>query len=361
MSSHGVHLSRSDEFSDEITALTDVVGVPVGLDALLDDLKFDLRRARVTPKVLGRAVHRAWAWNAHDRVDPEWYPQGVAGAHDAPGHSVVPEYRRIMMTSWYSKGLDGTKRGSRLSFLDLDTRRYRHVLLVQPRLGKDGRLTLSPMKVHAGGIVWAGKWVHVAATAKGFVSAHLDDLIRVPGSDGARDEFGLRERGIASFGHRYVLPVRRIHTAHADDTEQRLRYSFISLDAASSPPGLVAGEYALNPDTSTRLARFDLEPGTLELDAPDGVSRPVRVGDAGVLRMQGAVRAGGRLHVSVSNGSKGLGTMWTGELGALRRHRWAMPMGPEDLTYSPADDHLWTVTEHPRRRWLISMRRSWFD
>jgi hypothetical protein len=36
-------------------------------------------------------------------------------------------------------------------------------------------------------------------------------------------------------------------------------------------------------------------------------------------------------------------------------------MGPEDLAYDAVTDRLWMVTEHPRRRWVVSMRRSSFD
>jgi hypothetical protein len=32
-------------------------------------------------------------------------------------------------------------------------------------------------------------------------------------------------------------------------------------------------------------------------------------------------------------------------------------MGPEDLTLSPDGDLLWSVTEHPRRRWIVGVPR----
>ena len=52
------------------------------------------------------------------------------------------------------------------------------------------------------------------------------------------------------------------------------------------------------------------------------------------------------------------GSVYVGRPGAWRRHRWAVPMGPEDLTYWPSTDGLWSLTEHPRRRWVFAMRRS---
>jgi hypothetical protein len=36
-------------------------------------------------------------------------------------------------------------------------------------------------------------------------------------------------------------------------------------------------------------------------------------------------------------------------------------MGPEDIAYWPSTDELWSVSEWPRRRWIFSMKRSWFD
>ena len=53
------------------------------------------------------------------------------------------------------------------------------MLLVVPVL-RDGAVALEPLRVHAGGIVWCGPYLHVAATAKGFYTCRLDDLLRVP-------------------------------------------------------------------------------------------------------------------------------------------------------------------------------------
>ncbi len=52
--------------------------------------------------------------------------------------------------------------------------------------------------------------------------------------------------------------------------------------------------------------------------------------------------------------------MYVGRPGAFRTYRWATPMGPEDICWDAATDLLWSVTEHPRRRWVYAMRRSWF-
>jgi hypothetical protein len=77
--------------------------------------------------------------------------------------------------------------------------------------------------------------------------------------------------------------------------------------------------------------------------------------------MQGVVVRRGQHLVSVSNGPWLPGTVHAGRPGELRARRLAVPMGPEDLCYWPSTDRVWSVTEHPRRRWFFAMRRSWFD
>jgi hypothetical protein len=269
----------------------------------------------------------------------------------------------VVVVAWYAKDLPGDdsgNHGSRLTFFDLDSRRYRHVLLVVPEL-KDGVLQLVPLRVHAGGIVWHGPYLHVTATAKGFFTCRLDDLLRVPEAvAGPARILGIKDDRVASYGYRYVLPVRFAYRAETDEGYERLRYSFISLDRGTSPPELVAGEYALG-NKSKRLARFPVDPETLLLaTGEDGLSRPLGL-HQGVGQMQGAVVVRGRYHVTVSKGPWKPGWVYTGEPGSFTRHRFAIPMGPEDITYWPGTDLLWSVSEHPRRRWIFSMKRSWFD
>ena len=166
---------------------------------------------------------------------------------------------------------------------------------------------------------------------------------------------------MASYGYRYVLPARFAYQAYTDEGHERMKYSFLSLDRAGDPPVIVAGEYARG-DQANRLARYPLDPeSSLLSSGQDGISRPVRLEDGGVQGMQGASVAGGRYHVTVSHGPWMPGSMYVGEPGRLRRHRLAMPMGPEDIAYWPSTDLLWSVSEHPRRRWVFAMPRSAFD
>jgi hypothetical protein len=363
----GVHLRRTDENVREIAALGAVLGEPAGLGGLLDDLKWSVRRSRV-PRLLGRAVREAYRWDDHDERDQQWYPQGISTSADASDTEAVVtpagDGRKVVVTTWYSTGRDGTKRGSRVSFIDLESGTYRHVLLVSPVFDEAGNLTLRPMNIHAGGIVWAGPYLHIAATGRGFVTARVDDIMRVPGDDEHPDKLGIEGTSLYSYGHRYVLPVRFTYQAFTDEGHQKLRYSFMSLDRRSDPPALVAGEYAAGrtAGATTRLARYPLDRATWQLSTgDDGYSRPLALDDGGVRQMQGAVVASGRYHVSVSHGRWMPGTICSGQPGSMRARRWAVPMGPEDLSYWPSTDRIWSVTEHPRRRWIVAMDRSWFD
>lgn len=330
----GIHLVRTDENAAEIDALAAQAGGRVGIEGVLADLD---RRARRT-WAPGRAVRRTLTWDAGDRRDPMWWPQGISTSADASVPDDRVAGRRVIAVAWYSKA----DHGSRVSFLDVDTRRYRHVLLVVPVL-RDGVPGLEPLTVHAGGIVWRGPYLHVAATARGFYSCRLDDLLRV-----------------RSLDHDYVLPVRFAYRAVTPPGAERVRYSFLSLDRESTPQSLVVGEYGRASQTR-RLMSYPLDPTTWLL-ATDEQGRAVpTVHEDGVAGMQGAVVARGRWHVTVSHGTRTPGSVYVGQPGRLVRSRWATPIGPEDLTWWPSTDRLWSVTEHPGRRWIYSMRRSWFD
>lgn len=340
----GIHLTRTDENVDEIEALAALTDGRAGLAPLLDDLHRRARRAFLGGRLLGRAVHRAYTWDAEDRRDPSWWPQGITTSADAADTGDV-HGRRLVVVSWYAKH----GQGARVTFLDLDTRRYRHVLLVVPTL-TDGVVTLEPLRVHAGGIVWLGPYLHVAATARGVMTCRLDDVLRVP--DGA---------DLPTYGYRYVLPVRFSYRAVTGEGLERLRYSFLSLDRAADPMQLVVGEYG-NAGQTRRLARYPLDPESLVLAAgEDGAARPVALEDEGAVRMQGATIARDAWYVTASTGPWVPGSVYVGRPGEWRRHRWATPMGPEDITWWSSTDLLWSVSEHPRRRWVFAMRRSWFD
>ncbi len=355
---HGVHLARTAERVEEVDLLAERLGGRVGLGAVLEDLN---REARPTV-VPGLAVSWGFRPDEQDSLSRRWWPQGITTSADAGlRRDETVGGRHVVLTSAYSKQVGGYGKGARVTVHDVTDPakvRYRHVLLVEPYLERD-RVGLRPVPVHAGGIVWHGDHLHVAGTRRGVVSCRLADVLRVP-TGGDPDRIGLEDDVTHAFGYRYVLPVRFGYEAVTRDGLERLRYSFLSLARGEQGHELVAGEYGRGTMT-TRLLRFALDPRTGLLRTDDEVvSRPVAL-DAGIGHMQGATVVDGRWYVTTSAGRFRLGSVWTGTPGDLRRHRFAMPVGPEDIAYRPATDQLWSLSEYPGHRYVFAMDRSAFD
>ncbi len=353
-----VHLLRSDDRLAEVDAFADRVGSRVGLAGVLDDL--DRRARRVT--VPAPAASWGFRWDREDSRSKRWWPQGISTSADAATHDTPHQGRSLLVTSSYSKTIDGVSMGSRLTFVDVGDRtniRYRHVLLVEPYLHHGDRVGIRAVNVHAGGIVWHGDYVHVAGTTRGFSSFHLDDIVRVPTGDASR--LRIRDEAPATvdtFGHRYVLPVRFTYDARTAPGAHKMRYSFASLDRSSTPHEIVVGEYGRG--SPTRLARYPVDPVTSLLHAEDGLCRPSLLTEGGVQGMQGATVVDGTWFVTTSRGRFRLGSMWTGEPGALVEDRHRLPVGPEDVAYWPGRDELWSLSEYPRVRYVYAMPREHF-
>jgi hypothetical protein len=352
----GVHLLRGADRVEEVEALAARLGGRVGLRGVLGDLN---RRARAA-RVPAPAAVWGFRWDRDDLRSARWWPQGITTSADAHEPEVA-EGRSVLVTSAYSHQVEGYGQGARLTFVDLTDPsdiRYRHVLLVEPFLRDDGAVDVRPVTVHAGGIVWHGDHVHVAGTARGFSSFRLDDIVRVPAGDPAR--LRVRDDRVDGFGFRYFLPVRFTYDGHTGRGLPRMRYSFASLDRSVSPHQLVAGEYGRD-GLTTRLVRYEVDPLTSLLRAEDdGRSLPTMLDDGGVPGMQGATVVEGTWFVTTSRGRYRLGSVWVGRPGHLREHRRQLPVGPEDITYWPSRDQLWSLSEYPGARYVYAMPRRRF-
>jgi hypothetical protein len=58
--------------------------------------------------------------------------------------------------------------------------------------------------------------------------------------------------------------------------------------------------------------------------------------------------------VTASNGPRRRGHLWTSTGGAFRQHAKALPPGPEDVSWDGDAERLWTQTEYPGRRYVLS-------
>ncbi|MGN6503869.1 MAG: hypothetical protein ACTHKX_13340 [Pseudolysinimonas sp.] len=275
-------------------------GAPrIGLDGLRAE-----RGRRIWPAfVRGSAARHGFRWSLRDTFDGAWWPQGI----DVAEH----EGHRMLAVSWYARD-----HATRLSIVDLDRRRYHHVLLVEPVADAEGRVSASPVVVHAGGIAWLGDRILVADTFGGLREFPLADLLRL------------------AEGHLVLPQSARYRARRADD--RGMRFSFVSIEHADGAPRLVAGEYG-NGSRTDRAARFTLD-GEVELHEP------------GLYRMQGIVIVDGVWYVTTSNGEKTGGDLWVGRPGDFERHRHVLPAGPEDLAYDRRTGLLWSLSEWPGRR-----------
>ncbi len=340
---NSIHLSQTDDNAPAIMALSKRVGVRVGLSGVLQDLN----RTAKPVDLPGTAATSAFTWNAQDSDSGLWWPQGISTTADASDTESV-EGRSLMVTSWYCKGIEGGRQGSRVTFVDLETLRYRHVLVVQASTNLWGRPRLKPLHIHAGGVVWAGDHLHLAGTRRGIFTCRVEDIIKLEPSD-------------RSFDYRYVLPVRFAYDAGSRHDVEQLRYSFLSLNRSASPPELVAGEYGKG-DMSTRIVRYPLDPDSLLLHAgDDGTSRPLLLESGGVGHMQGVVVVGDRYYVTSSRGQRRNGQLYVGQPGDLSAHQDVLPPGPEDITYWRSRDQLWSLSEYPGARSVFALDRSRFD
>ena len=181
---HGLRLTRTPDLGPRVDALAASLGERVGLAGVLGDLDRRARRGFAP----GLRVRHALTWDRADRRTTRWWPQGVSTSSDA-SESGQEHWRRLAAVSWYARRVgDGPGLGSRVSFLDLDARRYRHVLLVTA----DGR----PLRVHAGGLVWWVPHLHVAASRLGLWTWRLAYMLRLSGVPAL------------THGYLYVMPVR---------------------------------------------------------------------------------------------------------------------------------------------------------
>ena len=97
-----IHLRRTEENVDDIRAAEKELGERVGIDGVLAHLNRHAERAAVP----GQAVEWGFRWNDDDGRSERWWPQGITTSADATEEEDIGG-RRLLITSWYSKTLDG--------------------------------------------------------------------------------------------------------------------------------------------------------------------------------------------------------------------------------------------------------------
>ena len=325
-------------------SLADRLGDRVGLEGVLGDLRHTGRPGRLT----GTTGAHGFGWDRRDGRTREWWPQGITTTADTGARPLVGS-RRVLLAAWYRRHGGKNDLAVRVSVVDLGTTgqvperpAYEHVLLVETERDPVSHgVHHRQVRLHAGGLVWWDEHrLLVADTRGGLRVFDLRDLVRV--APGTPDTNGCR----------YLLPQCGRLVADADEGVAPLRWSFLSLDRTDADGlGLVAGEYSKT-GTGARLARFRLpDPGSWA-----GPVRSLEVVRTDISSMQGACRVRSTYLVSASHGSWHRGHLWVGspKVG-FTRHPGLLPPGPEDLTYDRHTNRLWTQTEYPGRRVVLSV------
>jgi hypothetical protein len=285
---------------------------------------------------IGGHVSSGYGWNPGDNAVSYWVPQGVTGSADATPSGTAGNYN-AQLVSWYSKnGL-----GVRVSFVNtsLSPPRYRHVLLVRPT----GGTGWERIPIHAGGIAWFGHYLYVADTHKGLRVFDTDRMLRVKKAQ--LDSTG---------GYKYLLP----QVGRYDNVGKGLRFSWVSLDRHSLPPGvqgptqppeLLAGKYGAN--KGTPLVRWRLNPanGLISGRTAIGAFR------SPVNRVQGGMTLRGSV---LGSSSRGDGGLWVGRPNRkTKRYPWST--SPEDLYYQSFTNEVISLTEKQGQRVVFGVRASW--
>jgi hypothetical protein len=309
--------------------------------------------------------------------DVEWIPQGVTTTADAG-----QEGRQALLVGWYDSAVDPQK-GVRVSFLDPSTGRYRHVLLVYPYAAADGRPNYEIVGrpqggIHAGGIAWYGNYLYVADTRRGvrvFDMRYIFDLGKSPNGD-TSDKKGIGWSGSAyrGFGYRYVMPQvdAWVNAAGPDNDDPGFfcsasgasRFSYVAVDRSETPHRLITGAYCDSGDVG-RVARWPLDGATGRpvVDPRDGLVHASEAYRLAQNHIQGAVSVGGTWYLSRSIGATANGQLIVAKpdaspVGSLRATSTRVAgIGPEDLSFWPGQDRVWTVTEHAGRRMLYGVPR----
>lgn len=324
-------------FADGAAKLAGEIGSTAVEAVLAQANRVAVRRGNAA--ALGTMQPRPADWYAFDAKDndtADWYPQGLSCGEDS-GNVGVP----VFLVSWYFKPeAPAVERGIRVSFLNPQSLKYQHALLIDAR--PDG--SYGPINIHAGGVAWYGDLLYVADTFKGLRVFDLNQLLdlRTAQSDLGDAKLVGRQGGkFHAFGYRYLLPQTDSWRVGPGG---RI-FSFVSVDRSAQPDLLVAGEYDGNgPDG--RIARWNLGPGGLE----DGT--PVDAFVMGRPKIQGGMSFKGKWYLSQAADARTNGKLVVTEPGGKAVTR-PFPLGPEDLCVQGGK--LWSVTEFRNKRVIFGV------
>jgi hypothetical protein len=292
----------------------------------------------------------AFRWNAEDEASTTWVPQGLTGSADGDPTGLVGG-KRIILASFYED--TALAKGVRIAFVDITNPaapRYRFALLVEPS-GTVAAPSFIPVNAHAGGIVWFGTRLYVAATGSGF---RVFDLSRMMEVATDVDTIGCTATTCRAGLYKYVIPQIG---AYVDKSTCAPIFSWVSLDRTSTPPALISGEYcstaACTGPLAGRMFRWPLDPTTGLLRGPT-TTWPLEAFVMGQRQVQGGAVRGKITYLSSSAPAGGAGELYC--LNPVRSLTADFSDTPEDLMVDGKNAVLWSQSEAPNARVVFSVR-----
>lgn len=121
----------------------------------------------------------SWCWSSElgDDTTPRWWPQGMSSTGVADGADGAIQGKSVTAVAWHYKTFRTDAAGTleandkcrtnnllRLSFIDRDTLKYRHVLLAEPTSGGQN---FKYVTGHGGGVVWYANHLYYRTLVQG--------------------------------------------------------------------------------------------------------------------------------------------------------------------------------------------------
>ncbi|KAF2189230.1 secreted protein [Zopfia rhizophila CBS 207.26] len=310
------------------------------VSSIMGNLNHDTKSS--SPNVKNLVSGTSYTWEnsgSFDDMDTDkWYPQGITTSADAYDKGVYEGFK-VHLVSWHSDHYEDGKRGARITFVNRETKKYRHVLLARPK-GDDNFEAIK--KLHAGGIMWYGNLLYVVDTTGGLRVFDLNHIYTV--DDSIDDKIGKVGDKYGAYGYKYVLPQVRTYAWQKKGGVKDLRFSFVSLDRTTKPDSLVVGEYSAD-RTDCRVVRWDLDYTNRLLKTSGDVATASEAVQHGESKVQGATSVDGKYFLTQSGGDLVTFT-WKGGQKIVKD---VFPAVPEDLSFEKGVG-LWTLMEVPGKR-----------
>ncbi|WP_133977157.1 hypothetical protein [Kribbella voronezhensis] len=345
----GFQLVSGDTFAtygDRVTALEQKPGLtPVGVTEVLAAANRTGRPLCHSTYLTAALDPKGFCWqDGEDDDENVWIPQGVTGSGDAGGG------RRVVAATWHN----ANDTAIRVSFVDLTTYKYRHVLLVEPT--SDGNFTA--IAGHGHGMFWSGNKLVVATSGS---VLRVFDLSHIWRTDTSTGEVGLGADGkYHALWHAFALPQIGAYWyaggGCANSTGSKPCFASLGIDH-SGTGSFVAAEHTTR--GGGRIVRWPLDEAASLPRAVDGVVQAVEAFDSPVWGMQGAVSYEGKFVITgvcpeyadnIGDGVDYPSCLHRG-IGGSSTSVWTKaPRNTENLSYWPATKELWLLSEQLRER-----------